>query len=95
MAGLPVLTGKYRKEAMPGRSLRRRVDHHVPREECERRVLAALDKVRPMYTATVADHIWPGHEMKPQAAALAAGAILGRMQHRGLVGRYKGGWVRT
>ena len=33
---------------MPGRSLIRRVRHDVPREECEHRVLAALDKVRPM-----------------------------------------------
>ena len=80
---------------MPGRSRIRRVPQHVPREECERRVLAALDTVRPTYTGTVADHVWPGHEMKPQAAALAAGGILGRMLNRGLVGRYKGGWVRT
>ncbi|MCY4056396.1 MAG: hypothetical protein OXG44_00195 [Gammaproteobacteria bacterium] len=58
-------------------------------------MLTALDKVRPMYTATVADHIWPGHDMPPQAAALAAGGILGRMQRRGLVDRYKGGWIRT
>ncbi len=80
---------------MPGRSLIRRVREPVPREECERRVLAALDKVQPTYTATVADHIWPGHRMKPQAAALAAGGVLGRMQRRGLVGRWRSGWVRT
>ena len=80
---------------MPGRSLTRRVRHPVPRTECERRVLAALDKRQPMHTATVADHIGPDHDMKPQAVALAAGGVLGRMQHRGLVGRYKGGWVKT
>ena len=80
---------------MPGRSRIRRVRHRVPRAECERRVLAALDKLRPMYTATVADHIWPDHDMPAQAAALAAGGVLGRMRRRGLVGHYKGGWVRT
>lgn len=80
---------------MPGRSLIRRVGERVSREECERRVLAALDKIRPMNAATVADHIRPGHDMKPQAAALAAGGILGRMQRRGLAGHYKGGWVKN
>ena len=80
---------------MPGRSLIRRVRERVSREECERRVLAALDKMRPMNAATVADDIWPGHHMEPQAAALAAGGILGRMQRRGLAGHYKGGWVKT
>ena len=48
-----------------------------------------------MNAATVADHIWPDHRMKPQAAALAAGGILGRMQRRDLVDHYKDGWVRT
>ena len=80
---------------MPGRSRKRRVRQRVDRQECERRVLAALNKVRPTNAATVANHIWPDHDMTPQAAALAAGGILGRMQRRGLVGRYKDGWVTT
>ena len=80
---------------MPVRSRIRRVGERVSREDCERRVLAALDKMQPTNAATVADHIWPGHDMKPQAAALAAGGILGRMQRRGLAGHYKGGCVKT
>ena len=79
---------------MPGRNRIRRVAERVPREECERRVLAALYRMRPMNAATVADYIWPDHGMKPQAAALAAGGILGRMRSRGLVSHYKGGWIR-
>lgn len=45
---------------MPGRSHKRRVRQHVRRDECERRVLAALDRLRPTNAATVANHIWPG-----------------------------------
>ena len=81
-----------------GRHFRRGVrdDQRVTREEAERRVLAALDTTQGTPASVVADAIWPGHTMKPQAAALAAGGILGRMERRHLVGRAigDGGWVR-
>ncbi len=79
---------------MPGYSRIRRVAERVSREECEQRVLAALDDMRPMNAASVANHIWPHHRMTAQAAALAAGAILCRMRNRGPVTRYRSGWVK-
>lgn len=53
-----------------------------------------LDTERPTAASTVADAIWPGHAITAQAAALAAGEILGRMQRRGLVGHSSEGWDR-
>ena len=80
---------------MPGKSPTRRVPEAVPRAECERRALDALSPTRAMNAATIAGHIWPEHSMTAQGAALAAGGILGRMRSRGLVERYRSGWIRT
>ena len=71
-------------------------EQSVTRAEAERRILDRLDPTRGTRLSDVADAIWPGHTMKAQGAALAAGRIVGRMQDRGLVG-YAGngtGWVR-
>ena len=72
-------------------------EQRVTRAEAERRVLDTLDRERGTRPARIAEAIWPGHTMKPQGAALAAGGILGRMQSRGLVGYARGstGWIRT
>ena len=58
----------------------------MTRAEAERRVLEVLKRDRGTLASCIADAIWPGHDMKPQAAALAAGGILGRMRRRRLVG---------
>ena len=73
-----------------------RPEQRVSLEEAERRALDSLDRDRGTRPSVVADAIWPGHTMKPQGAALAAGKILGRLLQRGLAG-YAGkgaGWVR-
>ena len=72
-------------------------EQRVTRTEAERRILVALDRNRGTRPAAIADDIWPGHTMKAQGAALAAGGILGRMHSRGLVGyaRDGSGWIRT
>ena len=81
-----------------GRIRRPRItpDQRVTRAKAERRVLEALNNRRGPPASCVADAIWPGHDMRPQAAALAAGGILGRMQRRGLVGHDINGygWIR-
>ena len=73
-----------------------REDQRVTRAEAERRVLEVLKRDRGTTASCVADAIWPGHDMKPQAAALAAGGILGRMRRRRLVGYDPDGhgWVK-
>ena len=72
-------------------------EQRVTRAEAEQRVLDTLDRERGTRPARIAEAIWPGHTMKAQGAALAAGGILGRMQSRGLVGYARGstGWIRT
>lgn len=60
----------------------------VPYEEACRRLLAKLPPSHsraPWPASACADVIWPGHRMRAQGAAFAAGKILHRMQADGLI----------
>ncbi len=54
-------------------------------DEAKRRALEYLDAHGVSHPSSVADAIWPGHTMKQQGAAFAAGAILRRMEKERLV----------
>lgn len=71
-------------------------EQRVSLNEAERRALEKLDSERGTRPAAIADAIWPGHTMKPQGAALAAGRVLGGLLKRGLAGHAgRGrGWIR-
>ncbi len=53
--------------------------------ELEERVLACLGTNYPRVASSVADHIWPGHNMRAQGAGGAASRVLVAMKKKGLV----------
>ncbi len=56
----------------------------VPKEEAEKRALAALNHRFPTRPSRVADVVWPGHQMKSQGAGFAAVQVLKRLEEKGL-----------
>ena len=78
-----------------------RPQDRVSMVQAERRAFEALSPTPNMLAtpASIADAIWPDHNMKPQGAAGAASRVLKRLQKRGLarwVSRKNNwGWCRT
>ena len=58
-------------------------EQRLPLETCKARALNALDARHPQPASSVAHHIWPDHEMKPQGAGAAASRILVLLKKEG------------
>lgn len=56
----------------------------VPIDVAEIRAMGALSR-SPTHASVVANHIWPGHQMKPQGAGAAASRVLKRLEKQGRV----------
>ena len=76
-------------------NLRHSLTEPVTLEEAESRVMDALDRHHGKRASTVANYIWPGHNMTGQGAGGAASRILSDMEKRGLVtSLWNSGWVK-
>ena len=64
-----------------------KTDEKVSYEEAKRRVIAAFSKTNneTQHMSGIAGFIWPGHRMRPQGAALAAGKLVARMRDEGMI----------